>query len=44
VHWVRARETATPQEVRARLVQAVPEYRAPGVLVDSSRASRRGAA
>jgi len=44
VHWVQARETATPQEVRARLVQAVPEYRAPGVLVDSSRTARRGAA
>ena len=44
VHWVQARETATAQEVRARLVQAVPEYRAPGVLVDSSRTARCGAA
>jgi FlaA1/EpsC-like NDP-sugar epimerase len=44
VHWVQARETATPHEVRARLVQAVPEYRAPGVLVDSTRTARRGAA
>jgi FlaA1/EpsC-like NDP-sugar epimerase len=44
VQWVRARETATPQEVRTRLAQAVPEYRAPGVLVDSAREARRGAA